>query len=172
MSIAQNDLLECGHITGVHGIRGWLKVFSNTLPREQITSFTPWLLQINDKLIEFKVKGKKQGKLIIAHIAGCNDRNAALEFVRAKIFILKSQLPSLKAGDYYWDELRGLKVATAEGELLGTVDHLFETAAHDVIVLTGDKQRLIPFVMDDIVLNINLDKGIIRVNWQADYLID
>ena len=169
MDIEQDDLLECGHITGVHGIRGWVKVFSNTIPREQITSISPWLLQINDELIEFKVKGKKQGKLIVAHMTGCDDRNAALEFVNAKIFILKSQLPSLNDGDYYWDDLEGLSVETAEGELLGTVDHLLETGANDVLVLTGDKERLIPFVKDDIVLSVDLDKGVIRVNWQADY---
>lgn len=170
MNIKKDDLLECGHITGVHGIRGWVKVFSNTVPREQITTFSPWLLDINDELVEFKVKGKKQGKLIVAHLADCDDRNVALEFVNAKIYILKSQLPSLGAGNYYWDDLQGLKVETAEGELLGTVDHLLETGANDVLVLAGDRERLIPFVMGDIVLNVDLNKGIIQVNWQADYL--
>jgi len=170
MNAEKDDLLECGHITGVHGIRGWVKVFSNTLPRDQITTISPWLLEIDGKLIEFNVKGKKQGKLIVAHLQGCDDRNAAIDFVNVKIFILKDQLPVLNNGDYYWSELEGLSVETAEGELLGTVDHLLETGANDVLVLKGDKERLIPFVMNEIVLDVNLDKGVIRVNWQADYL--
>lgn len=170
MNTDKDDLLECGHVTGVHGIKGWVKVFSNTIPREQIASISPWLIEIDDKLIEFKVKGKKQGKLIVAHLAGCDDRNAALEFVNAKIFILKDQLPRLNKGDYYWADLEGLSVETAEGELLGTVDHLLETGANDVLVLKGDRERLIPFVMEDIILDVDLDKGVIRVNWQTDYL--
>jgi len=170
MNTAKDDLLECGHITGVHGIRGWVKVFSNTLPRDQITTITPWLLEIDGKLIEFKIKGKKQGKLIVAHLQGCDDRNAAINFVNVKIFILKDQLPVLNNGDYYWSELEGLSVETAEGELLGTVDHLLETGANDVLVLKGDRERLIPFVMNEIVLDVNLDKGVILVNWQVDYL--
>ena len=169
MNTENTDLLECGHITGVHGIRGWIKVFSNTIPREQITSISPWLLEIDGKLVEFKIKGKKQGKLIVAHLQNCDDRNAALDFVNTKIFIRKDQLPELNSGDYYWSELEGLNVETAEGELLGTVDHLLETGANDVLVLKGDRERLIPFVMDEIVLEVNLDKGFIRVNWQADY---
>ncbi len=164
------DLLECGHITGVHGIRGWIKVFSNTIPREQITGISPWLLEIDGKLVEFKVKGKKQGKLVIAHLQGCDDRNKALDFVNVKIFIHKDQLPRLNNGEYYWSDLEGLSVETTTGELLGTVDHLLETGANDVLVLTGDRERLIPFVMDEIILDVNLNKGIIRVNWQADYL--
>ncbi len=169
MSTDNNDLLECGHVTGVHGIKGWIKIFSNTIPREQITSISPWLIDIDDKLVEFKVKGKKQGKLIVAHLTGCDDRNTALEYINAKIFISKAQLPHLDKGNYYWADLEGLSVETAEGDLLGTVDHLLETGANDVLVLKGERERLIPFVMDDIVLDVNLDKGIIRVNWQADY---
>lgn len=170
MNTEKDDLLECGHVTGVHGIRGWIKVFSNTIPREDITSISPWLVEIDDKLVEFKVKGKKQGKLIVAHFAGCDDRNTALGFVNAKIFILKAQLPVLDKGAYYWADLEGLAVETAEGELLGTVDHLLETGANDVLVLKGERERLIPFVMDDIVLDVDFDKGVIRVNWQIDYL--
>lgn len=170
MNTLNNDLLECGHVTGVHGIRGWIKVFSNTIPREQITSFTPWLLDINGELIEFKVKGKKQGKLIVAHLNGCDDRNRALEYVNAKIYISKSQLPVLDKGDYYWDDLEGLSVETAEGELLGKVDHLLETGANDVLVVKGEHEYLIPFVQNDIVLDVDLERGVMRVNWQADYL--
>ena len=170
MSTEKDDLLECGHITGVHGIRGWVKVFSNTIPRDQITTISPWLLELDGKLVEYEVKGKKQGKLIVAHLQGCDDRNVALDFVNVKIFILKDQLPVLNNGNYYWSDLEGLSVETAEGELLGTIDHLLETGANDVLVIKGDRERLIPFVMDEIVLEVNLDKGFIRVNWQADYL--
>ncbi len=169
MNTDDDDVLHCGHVTGVHGIRGWIKVFSNTIPREQITTIKPWFIEINNELIEFKINAKKQGKLIVAHLQGCDDRNAALEFVDNKIYILKSQLPVLSDNEYYWDELKGLRVETAEGELLGTVDHLLETGANDVLVLTGDEERLIPFVMGDIILAVDLDKQLIRVNWQLDY---
>ena len=35
-----------------------------------------------------------------------------------------------------------------KGESLGTVDHLIETGANDVLVVKGDRERLIPFVLN------------------------
>ncbi len=165
----QDDLLEVGHITGVHGIKGWIKLYSNTIPREQILTLKPWLLEVNGELIEFSVKGKVQGKLVLAHLKGCDDRNTALEYINCKIYIKSDQLPSLDDGDFYWSDLEGLKVNTLSGEELGVVDHLLETGANDVLVVEGEKQHLIPFVKDQIVRKIDLDEGIIQVDWQADY---
>ena len=168
-STDNDDLLLAGHVNGVHGIKGWVKVFSNTIPREQILSFSLCLVSVEGELLEFEIKGKKQGKLVIAHLAGCDDRNKALEFVECEIYIHKSQLPKLDEGDYYWSDLEGLQVKTLEGEHLGTVDHLIETGANDVMVVQGDKEHLIPYVRSDIVKNIDLQQGVMQVDWQKDY---
>lgn len=168
--VIDDDLILSGHVTGVHGIKGWLKIFSNTSPREQIADLSPWSLKINGELVKFDIKGKKQGKLILAHIKGCDDRNTALEYVGAEIYIYKSQLPTLESGDYYWSDLVGLQVESIEGDRLGRVDHLLETGANDVLVVQGEHEYLIPFVLDTIVVSIDLDKGVMSVDWQADYL--
>lgn len=170
MKLADNDdLLLAGHVNGVHGIKGWIKVFSNTVPREQILNFSPWLVEHEGELVKIKIKGKKQGKLVIAHLEGCDDRNKALEFVNNNIYIKQSQLPELDEGDYYWSDLEGLTVENLEGETLGTVDSLMETGANDVLVVQGDKEYLIPYVLQDIVKTVDLQKGIMQVDWQIDY---
>lgn len=169
MSTEESDLLLLGHVTGVHGIKGWIKIYSNTAARETIVQISPWQIEQDGVLQTVAVKGKKQGKLIVAHIKGCDDRNAAMGYIGAKIYINKSQLPELDAGDYYWSDLEGLKVVSQQGVELGQVHHLIETGANDVLVVQGDKERLIPFVMGNIVKNINLDSGVIEVDWQSDY---
>jgi 16S rRNA processing protein RimM len=62
-----------------------------------------------------------------------------------------------------------MEVKSMQAEALGTVDSMMETGASDVMVVKGDRERLIPFVMKDIVQEIDLVKKQMIVDWQADY---
>jgi len=42
---------------------------------------------------------------------------------------------------------------------------LFATGANDVIVVSGERERLIPFIQVDVIVSIDLDKRVMRVNW-------
>jgi 16S rRNA processing protein RimM len=75
----------------------------------------------------------------------------------------------LEQGEYYWADLIGLEVESLESEPLGTVESMMETGASDVMVLHGDRQRLIPFVLDEIVREIDLPNKRIVVDWKPDY---
>jgi 16S rRNA processing protein RimM len=85
--------------------------------------------------------------------------------------IRKIQLEPADEDEFYWADLIGLSVENLDGEVLGTVDYLLETGANDVLVVKADKQdeRLIPFVMEDIVKLVDLDNKLIRVDWAKDY---
>jgi 16S rRNA processing protein RimM len=58
--------------------------------------------------------------------------------------------------------------------LLGTVDHLIETGANDVLVVKAtpdsvdDQERLIPYLVDDVVTRVDLEAGVIEVDWFLD----
>lgn len=119
---------------------------------------------------EFKVlTGQAQGKAVVAHLEGINDRDAAAKLQGAEIEILYSQLPEAEHGSYYWADLIGLKVITTQGVELGKVDHLLETGANDVLVVSGDKERLIPFLQPQTVTRIDLDAGILVVDWDPEF---
>lgn len=169
MSHGDSDLIEIGHITGVHGVRGQVKVFSNTSPRENIVTYSPWIIQQGGLQTTFQVKGGIQGKNVVASLEGVTDRDQATEMTGAKILIYKSQLPELEEGHYYWSQLIGLEVISTQDINLGTIDHMIETGANDVMVVLGDRERLIPYVMDEVVKSIDLDSGQIIVEWDADF---
>jgi 16S rRNA processing protein RimM len=86
-----------------------------------------------------------------------------------EIGIRRDQLPVAQPGEYYWSDLQGLNVVTVDGHPLGRVDHLMETGANDVLVVQGERERLIPFVLDQVVVDVDLDKGEIRVDWDKDF---
>ncbi|MFT4607875.1 MAG: 16S rRNA processing protein RimM [Urechidicola sp.] len=166
----QRDEAVCvGHILGAQGIKGEVRVFSNTDPRENIVGYSPWQVEIDGQLETIEVNGRLQGKNVIASMIGVADRDQATALIGCKIYILADQLPPLENDEYYWSDLIGMEVKSMQAEVLGTVDSMMETGASDVMVVKGDRERLIPFIIKDIVQEIDLAKKQMIVDWQADY---
>ena len=165
----QRDLICVGHILGAQGLKGWIRIFSKTSPRENIVSYSPWIIDPGGELKTVEVKGRLQGKHVLARLEGVEDRSAAEALIDCRIYINPTQLPRLEAGEYYWSDLIGLQVETLQAEPLGVVDAMLETGADDVMVLKGDRERLIPFVIDDIVTEIDLDNRRMVVDWSPEY---
>jgi 16S rRNA processing protein RimM len=169
MDQMDDDLLEIGHIIGAHGVRGQVKVFSQTSPRENILNYSPWVIEQAGRQQLSEISGKRQGKNVIASLAEVSDRNAAEELSGAKILIRRGQLPELAAGEYYWSQLIGLQVVNREDVVLGRVEQMMETGANDVMVVQGDRERLIPYVMEDVIVSVDLVQQQIIVDWKEDY---
>ena len=165
----EDDLIEVGHVLGVHGVVGQVKVYSNTSPRQNVVTYSPWVIDQAGAQQTYEVKGKLQGKHVIASLKGLSDRNQAMELIGAKILIKRNQLPSLSQGDYYWTQLEGMKVISINGDEFGTIDHMLETGANDVMVVQGDRERLIPYVLEEVVISVNLENNQITVDWDADF---
>ncbi len=165
----QRELICVGHILGAHGIKGWVRVFSNTSPRENIVNYSPWLMARGDEIKPVEVTGRLQGKNVLARLDGVEDRTQAEALVGCQLYIEPAQLPALAAGEYYWSDLIGLAVESLQAEPLGIVTAMMETGADDVMVLKGDRERLIPFVMDEIVTEVDLTKRRMVVNWSPEY---
>ncbi len=131
-----SELINVGEISGVFGIKGWVKVYSLTDPRENILSYSPWILKKGSEIKEVKlINGNRQGKSVVACLEGISDRNIAESYSGWDILIKKSQLPDIEEGEYYWADLVGLQVETEQGVNLGKVDYLIETGANDVLVV-------------------------------------
>lgn len=158
-----------GYIIGAHGVKGWVRIFSDTSPRENILNYSPWKIQTGDQIETVEVSGRLQGKNVVVKLAGVEDREQASELIGSKIYILAKQLPKLDDGEYYWSELIGLEVESLEAEPLGSIETMMETGANDVMVLKGDRERLIPFVMDDVVRKVDLANNRVVVDWKPDY---
>jgi 16S rRNA processing protein RimM len=158
-----------GRITGLFGVRGWVKVYSYTEPREAVLEYGRWLLAGQDGWQEAIVaEGQRHGKTIIARLDGYADRDQAAELVDTDIAVPRDELPETDKSEFYWSDLEGLTVVHRDGTVLGKVAYLLETGANDVMVLEGERERLVPFVMDKVVLGVDLDKGVIDVDWEWD----
>ena len=164
----KSETISLGHISGVHGVKGWVKIHSLTEPREAIFEYQPWLLGEAQKPIRIS-QGKKHGNRLIALLEGTTDRDQAEGLVKEPIAIFRDQLPELSGDEYYWSDLVGLKVKLEDGQVLGTIENMLATGAHDVIVVQGDKEHLIPFVPGRYVKNVDLESGEITVDWDPEF---
>ena len=158
-----------GRISGLFGVRGWVKVYSYTDPREAVLNYDRWLLSGKNGWREATVaEGKRHGKTVIVRIEGYDDRDAAAGLIGTEIGVPRDELPDTRDDQYYWSDLEGLNVVDREGAVLGKVNYLLETGANDVMVVKGEQERLIPFVIDKVVLGVDLAKGEISVDWEWD----
>jgi len=164
-------LVILGHVTGAHGLQGWIKVHSDTSPRENIANYARLLLDQGQGWQGWKLSsGRRQGKGLVLKLKGCNDRDTAESLAGAKIAIHREELPELESpGVFYWADLEGLAVETVAGESLGEVDHLFETGSNDVLVVKGGRERLIPFIWEQVVQEVDLDGRRMVVDWDPEF---
>jgi 16S rRNA processing protein RimM len=158
-----------GRVSGLFGVRGWVKVFSHTSPRTNILEHKSWYLLTAGGREKVRLKaGRAHGKGIVALLEGFEDRDRAAELLGTDIAVPRDWLPQAEEGEYYWADLEGLRVRTLEGEELGRIDHLFETGSNDVMVVKGERERLIPFI-DQVISEVDLDGGCITVEWDPDF---
>ena len=167
-SEARRRMLVLGRISGLYGVRGWVKVFSETEPRDNILAYNPWYLGEARSPREL-AGGRRHGKGLVARLEGCEDRGQAATLIGLEIAVRRNQLPPPSADEFYWVDLEGMKVENLDGAPLGRVDHLFATAANDVLVVRGDRERLLPFVWDQVIRDVDLARGRIQVDWDLDF---
>jgi 16S rRNA processing protein RimM len=162
-----------GRLGGAHGVRGWMKIMSYTRPRENIFSYSPWLIYKDDSWQEIEVEESQQrGERLLVKLSDINTPEDARVFLNCDIAIKREQLLALNEGEYYWHDLIGLDVFNQDGINLGSINEITETGANDVLVIKekGDSKKniLIPLVMDVYVKQVDLSANEMHVDWQLE----
>ena len=159
-----------GRVSGLYGVKGWVKIHPYTDPRESILSYPNWMIERDAGWQAVQVaEGRPHGKTLIARFDGIEDRDGAAGYVNADVAVDRDELPDTGEGEYYWSDLEGLRVERQDGRLIGRVTYLLETGANDVIVVRdGNDEVLIPFVMGEVIKGVDLASGVICIDWEWD----
>ncbi len=179
MTDKRSNLINVGRVSGVFGVKGWVKINSSTEPKENILEYKPWWLKTRHGVKALEVaESKVRNDDLVVRFKGVDDRDQAAQYSLVDVAVERAQLPELESGDYYWDQLMGLTAISeydgAQYEL-GTVSRLLETGANDVLVISAtensidDRERLVPYVFQHYVTKVDLDAGEIRVAWDPEF---
>ena len=176
-------VVPVGTVGRAHGVRGWVRVRSDMEPPEDLLRHDTWLVERAGAWRPVAVRSARpHGSVLVAHLEGVEDRDAAAELAGTRVGLSRDALPALDDGQYYWVDLIGLEVLDEGGESLGVVRKMIETGANDVMVIgpgsdpggppsPGEAvaaERIVPFVTGDVVREVDLDAGRIRVSWPPE----
>ncbi|MDB6097270.1 MAG: rimM [Francisellaceae bacterium] len=164
-----SDWVAVGRIGAPYGIKGAFHVQSFTMPASNLLNHKEWFIDYkNEKKIFIPLDLKTHGKDLVARLELFTSPESVRELVNSLIYIPADRLPSLKEGEYYWAQLIGLTVINQDGITLGIVNNLLATGSNDILVVKGERERLLPY-LDDYVLEIDINKRIMKVDWDPEF---
>jgi 16S rRNA processing protein RimM len=153
----ESSLIPVGKVVKTHGVRGALKVrpYGETLGEMEAGEKLVFIENgVQLQLTLVSLRAQKLGW--IAQFEEVENFDRAEALTGKEILIHKDRLPALPEGEYYHFQLIGLSVETKEGEPLGTLSAIFETAGNDVYVVeSGGKELLIPAI-EDVICEVDL----------------
>ncbi len=166
-----------GKVGAVYGIKGWLKIHSFTDDNEAILDYFPWSLKLGNNIRTVDITDwRRHNNGLIVKVGGIDDRDEAQALVGSEILTSADSLPELPEGEFYWRDLMGMQVVTADGYDLGVVSDMLETGANDVLVVKanrndgfGKKERLIPYLFEQVVKSVNVENKQICVDWDPGF---
>jgi 16S rRNA processing protein RimM len=143
--------VEVGRVVGPHGLRGQLRVrLFGDGPGNLMSCSKVWLGDRRDdpnaKAYEVEFVGTGRANEARLGLAGIIDRDASQALRGLLVLASESALEPLADDEFYWHQLVGCEVETETGERVGTVREIWETGAHDVLVVRDEagRQNLIP----------------------------
>ncbi|MCP4411509.1 MAG: 16S rRNA processing protein RimM, partial [Gammaproteobacteria bacterium] len=123
-----------GKISTVYGVKGWLKVNSFTNPRKNILNYPQWQLKTRNGWIKQAIEqGRPHGKTLVVKLAGCEDRDQAQLLTGSTVAVFRNQLPDTESGEHISYDILGTDVLNTDGQELGQVKEIMESASNDVL---------------------------------------
>ena len=184
LKLQHENYLVVGRFGKVHGVRGWINIHSFTDPPGNIFNYTPWY--VHSPCNQLQPLGVEQSKAhytkqLVKLNSIASPEHASL-LVNQDIFITRQQLPDLAEGQYYWHQLEGLDVYLQQSDkpdkqsvFIGTIAELMAVVSHDVMIVMpcegsiDQKKRLIPYILNQTVLDIDIKNRRVLVQWFLDY---
>jgi len=158
-----------GRIAAPFGVKGWVKVQPFTAETKSLTAYATWWLGRDGDWQEHPIEqAQAQGRVVVAKLKDCEDPETAMLLRGRQVAVPREAFPQTAANEFYWADLIGLRVVNGAEQDFGEVTEILETGANEVLVVSGERERLIPFIAD-VIREVDLDAGVVRVDWGADY---
>jgi len=175
--MAEDEKVILAKVGAPYGIKGWLKLTPYTDNPEGIFDYESLFVQLNGQWQQLTVSNwRRHNNAIVFKFDQVDDRDKAQLYVNAEIAVLAADLPELADDEFYWRDLIGLSVQNLKGYDMGQVSDLLETGSNDVLVVKakandafGKHERLIPFLTEQVVKEINQQEKLILVDWDPGF---
>lgn len=170
------EYLNVGKIVNTHGIRGEVRVISQTdFPEERYRKGAKLTLFRDQKEpLELTVTSHRTHKNFnLLTFEGYPNINDVEVFRGGVLKVPKTELASLEENEFYYHEIIGLTVYDQEGKEIGKIKEILSPGANDVWVIQrkGQKDALIPYI-ESVVKEIDLENQTVQAEIPEGLLDD
>lgn len=172
----KDKIIIIGKFSIPYGIKGWIKIISFT--EKKIFFYQPWYIKNNKKIniIDIERWEKKYNSLIVK-LKNIDNRTNVNFLKNKEILIHKKTLPNVN-NEYYWHDIINCIVFNQKSTRIGTVKKIIATGSNDVLIIKKYckkkfitcKKIFIPFIMNQVVKDVDVINKTIVVNWNENYL--
>ena len=154
----KQEFLEAGKIVNTHGVRGEVKIQPWADSAEFLRDFHTLYL---DGAPVRVLRSRVHKEMLIAALEGVDTVEAAM-VLKNKVVSIRRADARLPEGHFFLQDILGAKVVDEAGTELGVLADILETPRHQVYVVRGEREILIPAV-PAFVLATDVDAGRITV---------
>lgn len=164
--MSSDELVLIGKVTATHGIKGELRISLFSGDADTLLSVDTVLLkQPGREAKAFDVLSSRlHGKKVLLALKPFSNINEVLALVGSELYVHRFQLPELESDEYYWRDLIGMQVVTSTEEDLGQLIEILATGSNDVFVVKGVRGELLIPAIEDVVLEIDHQQRVVRVD--------
>lgn len=158
------DKVKIGKIVGTHGLKGELKIRSNSdFSEERFKKGNYLIVRYQGIDLEFEIVSVRvhKGNYLVAFKEN-QDINLVEKYLGAMVYGYKDEA-LLDDDEYFYDDLRGLQVKSTEGTVIGPVTSIYDNGRHNILNIDHHgKNVAIPYV-EAFIKDIDLDNKEITV---------
>lgn len=149
-------LVVVGRVVKPHGVRGELRVQPDTDFPERLGTLQQAVLVRDEESTPVRIEAvRTAGQALLVKIAGIDTPEDAGRWRGAYLAVPQELVAPLPEGRHYIFDVLGLLVETEDGRQIGTVDEVIRTPGHDVFVVRGAREILIPAI-SSVVLRMDM----------------
>lgn len=158
-----------GRFGSPFGIKGWIKLQSFTEPEENLLNYKRWYWLNRENWVSIEQDDyTRHGKGWIVHLVGYDSPEAVRFLAGVDVAIERQDFPPLAEGEFYLHDVLGFRVQNLQGIELGQVTGFMDSGAHELLVVSGMKEYLIPLIRDHFLISVDTEKRQLVVDWDAD----
>jgi 16S rRNA processing protein RimM len=140
--------IKVAQITSPHGIKGQVKIYLYSDPR-QIKTYKNFYISEEYKKTLISL-GNAKNNVMIATIDEIKDRNQAETYRKTNIYIKREDLVEIKDKDaYYVTDLIGISVIDKDKENIGKIKDVVDYGAGDIVIIELNDAKIVQYPFTD-----------------------
>jgi len=168
--LATEPLVPLGVIVGAHGVRGELRVKLYNPSSGVLDRRNSVVLREGPRTSEHRVTARRRHQdLLLVSIEGCADRDAAIALRGREVCVPRSQLPALAPGEYYLNDLPGLRAERADGQSIGTVTAVIPYPTADALSVRTEAGVLEVPLLPPYLVEVRVSDGVVVLDHLEDF---